>query len=265
MSLFTEIYALKKAFRTYRNLHRSDLADWHEHYAQQLLQFKDKHKGEDCFILGNGPSLNKIDLTKLNDYYVFGMNKIYLIFDKVDLHLSYHLSVNPPMIEQSKAEFERGLGCPSFLSYRYSKGIIEDREHIFRIYAGDAPWTFTGDLMQPITEGFTITSVALQMAYFMGFKRVFLVGCDHNFKQTGKPNTLQKADEIDVNHFVPNYVGGQDWFLADLEGSEISYRQARYAYEQDERRIYDATVGGKLEVFPKISFEDALKMCKKKK
>jgi hypothetical protein len=264
MNIKNEIYALKKGLGNYLRLRKdTDFLDWQLNYAPQLEQFRDIHKGEDCFIMGNGPSLNNIDLSLLNDYYVFGTNKIYLIFDKVKLNLSYHLSMNPLMIEQSKKEIEQGFNCPSFLSYRYSKGVIKDEEHIFRLY-DKAAWIFTGNITRPIAEGFTITSVALQLAYFMGFQRVFLIGVDHNFQQKGKPNTVEVSEVKDVNHFSPNYVGGQQWYLADIEASEISYMQAKYFYANNDRKLFDATYNGKLTIFEKITYEEALLICKKK-
>jgi len=99
----------------------------------------------------------------------------------------------------------------------------------------------------------------------MGFKRVFLVGVDHSFKQQGGSHEVQVYKGDDENHFHPDYFKGQKWQLADVYGSEVSYHLANYHYLKDDRQIIDATVGGKLDVFPKISFEDALKMAKPKR
>ena len=61
----------------------------------------------------------------------------------------------------------------------------------------------------------------------------------------------------DPNHFAANYFGkGFRWHLPDLEGSELSYRVANFMFKQSGRRIVDATVGGKLQVFPKVRYED---------
>ena len=95
---------------------------WRRKYAPQLRKFKGLHAGQHCFILGNGPSLNKMDLAPLADYHTFGLNKIYLLFDRVDLDLSYLVSTNGLVIEQSSEEFER-LGIPTFLSYTASAGV----------------------------------------------------------------------------------------------------------------------------------------------
>ena len=66
-----------------------DYFNWRRKYAKQLLQFKDKHLGEDCFIIGNGPSLKHMDLSPLRDYHTFGQNKIFLIFEKA-LFVHWH-------------------------------------------------------------------------------------------------------------------------------------------------------------------------------
>ena len=239
-----------------------DYFTWRRKYAPQLRQFKGLHHGQDCFILGNGPSLNKMDLAPLADYHTFGQNKIFLIFEKVDLNLSYLASVNPLVIEQSKDAFEN-MHCPVFLSQTASKGIIADKPNIFRLHTLNL-WSFYEDIAQPICEGNTVTFVSLQLAYYMGFKRVFLIGCDHSFKQTGQSHEVQIYQGEDENHFHPDYFKGQQWQLADVYGSEVSYHLANYFFQKDGRQVFDATVGGKLDVFPKIAFEEALKMAKKK-
>ena len=61
----------------------------------------------------------------------------------------------------------------------------------------------------------------------------------------------------DPNHFNPQYFGkGFRWQLPDLETSEIAYRMAKQAFEADGREVLDATVGGKLQVFRKVDFDE---------
>lgn len=236
--------------------------EWGLSHALTLKKFKDIHKGEDCFILGNGPSLNNVDLDLLSEYYTFGLNKIYLLFDRSKFRPSYHVAVNPLVIEQSVSEFER-LACPSFLSYRPSRNKFKGSDHLNYILTG-GPLTFSESMMGRICEGWTVTYVAMQIAYYMGFKNVFLIGVDHSFVTSGAPNEQQLLQGNDVNHFDPNYFGNNEWHLPDLQGSEIAYHLAKFFYERDDRHIYDATIDGKLQVFPKLSFEESLAACRKK-
>jgi hypothetical protein len=97
--------------------------------------------------------------------------------------------------------------------------------------------------------------VALQLAYHLGFSTVILVGVDHSFVTQGKPNTTVQSEGDDPNHFSSAYFGkGFRWQLPDLETSELAYRMARQAYERAGRQVLDATIGGKLTVFPKVEY-----------
>jgi hypothetical protein len=42
--------------------------------------------------------------------------------------------------------------------------------------------------------------------------------------------------------------------LPDLETSERAYTMAKDAYARDGREVFDATIGGKLTVFPKVDY-----------
>lgn len=205
-----------------------------------------------------------MDLSSLNKYHVFGLNKIFLLLDKIDLKLSYHVSVNPLVIEQSWKQIIN-LDCPSFVSYLPATQCSLLGKNVFYLATKPVdPLVFNKDIVNVISEGWTVTYVALQIAYYMGFKNVFLIGVDHNFIVNGSPNETQLMNGDDQNHFDPNYFKGQKWDLPDLEGSEISYNLAKFVFSRNNRKIFDATLNGKLQIFDKISFNDALNLCKPK-
>ena len=88
----------------------------------------------------------------------------------------------------------------------------------------------------------------------MGFQEVILVGCDHHFSVSGAPNKTVVSDSGDANHFHPDYFGkGVVWDHPDLENSERAYKIARQAFTEKGRMIFDATIDGRLTVFPKLS------------
>ena len=236
--------------------------EWYLNYRAKLKKFRNLYEGKDCFIIGNGPSLNKMDLERLNDFYTFGLNKIYLIFDRIKLDIDFLVAVNPFVIEQSIKEFS-SLNIPKFLSYHAIKDPKSIDEHTYFLFT-NSKLDFSENILNPINEGYTVTYIALQLAYYMGFKNVFLIGVDHNYSQKGIPNEKQLLSGEDINHFDPNYFKGQEWQLADLEASEIAYTIARFYYRRSNRLIYDATVNGKLNIFPKIDFHQAIQMAQKK-
>ncbi|MBE0617652.1 MAG: hypothetical protein IH608_06975 [Proteobacteria bacterium] len=200
-----------------------------------------------------------MDLARVNGYHVFGLNKIFLLFDRHPMNLSYHVAVNPLVIRQSVKPFA-SIRCPSFFSYAAARGVLLPQKKQYLIATGGG-FGFQGNLLGLLPEGNTVTFVALQIAFFMGFSQVFLIGVDHSYSCAGSPNEKQKLDRVDVNHFDPSYFQNQKWQLPDLEASELAYRIADFHYRRAGRRVYDATLDGKLDVFEKISFDAALAMC----
>lgn len=227
---------------------------WRRASIQQLAEYKDKHKGQRCFIIGNGPSLKRTDLTPLEGEYTFGMNRIYLMFPELGFPTTYFLSVNNLVIEQSTADI-LDLPIPKFITWR-ARSILQptdDTIFLFTTYTGQK---FAKDARERLWEGATVTYVALQLAFHMGFDPVILIGVDHSFSTKGKPNTTVTSQGDDPDHFDARYFGkGFRWQLPDLDTSEVAYRMADKAYASDGRRILDATVGGKLTVFPKIDYD----------
>jgi len=220
---------------------------------RQLAALKDIHRGERCFIIGNGPSLKQTDLSRLRDEFTIGMNRFYLMFPELGFSSTYFLTVNSLVIEQCAEEI-RNLPIPKFLSWRSHRliGPAPDLAFLHTTYTGPK---FAGDARGRLWEGATVTYVALQLAYHMGFRQVILIGVDHNYTTQGRPNTTVVSQGDDPNHFNAAYFGkGFRWQLPDLETSERGYRMARQAYEADGRQVLDATVGGKLTIFEKADY-----------
>ncbi len=257
------------ARKTWYTLHRArqwpsaTFHPWRRTSMHHLANFRNAYQGKRCFIIGNGPSLKQTDLSRLQGEYTFGMNRIYLLFPDLGFTTTFFLSVNDLVIEQCASDI-LALPIPKFLSWR-SHNIIHTHlgndGHLPEIpplvflhttYTGPR---FANDARQRVWEGATVTYVALQLAYHMGFSQVILIGVDHNFTTQGKPNTTVISQGDDPDHFAGNYFGkGFRWQLPDLVTSEQAYAMAQAAYTHAGREILDATVGGKLAVFPKVEY-----------
>jgi hypothetical protein len=256
----TEPRLWQTASNTWHSLKRASLwpaATFHPQRRdslRQLARYKDRHSGQRCFIIGNGPSLKKMDLTRLRQEATFGLNRIYLVFPELGFTTTYYLSVNSLVIEQCADEI-RSLPVPKFISWRARDLIRPTADMVFLHTTYTGP-RFARDARGRLWEGATVTYVALQLAFHMGFEQVILIGVDHNFSTQGKPNTTIVSNGDDHDHFDPKYFGkGFRWQLPDLETSERAYQMAHQAYLQAGRQVLDATVGGKLEVFPKVEFD----------
>jgi len=244
------------ALRQIPQLPAAYLHPWRRESIRRLAALKDTHQGQRAFIIGNGPSLKQTDLTKLKNEFTFGLNRIYLMFSELGFSTSCLVSVNDLVVEQCAAEMA-ALDLPKYFAWR-------SHVHFTNLPTPNLPTfiytTYTGprfsrDVRGRIWEGATVTNVALQLAFHMGFEKVILIGVDHNFASKGDANKTVVSTGDDPNHFDPRYFGkGFRWQLPDLDTSEIGYRLARDAYQKARREVLDATVGGKLTVFPKVDY-----------
>ena len=227
---------------------------WRLDTIKRMEPLRNSHAGERCIIIGNGPSLKNTDLKKLKNEFTIGMNRFYMAFPELGFSTSMLLTVNDLVIEQCAQDI-RALPIPTFVSWRGKKHILP-AENLHYLYTSYVLPGFNPDATGRLWEGATVTYVAMQMAFFLGFKQVILIGVDHSFSTQGKPNTTITSAGDDPNHFHPAYFGkGFRWQLPDLETSEIAYQMAKKAYTDAGREILDATVGGKLTVFPKVDYE----------
>lgn len=202
-------------------------------------------------VIGNGPSLSGMDLSPLRGEVTFGMNRVYLLFERLGFATTYYTCVNRLVLEQCGSEIER-LAMPKFLSWPGRRHVRD--AHFVRCEWRE-PLGFGGDPTRGVWLGATVTYFTLQLAYYMGFRTVVLIGVDHRFSTPGPANQVVTSTGADPNHFSGEYFGrGFRWQLPDLEASERAYRLARERFESDGREVVDATVGGALTVFPKVAY-----------
>lgn len=221
--------------------------------VSRLQALYNRHCGETAILVANGPSLNRMDLSPLRHATVIGMNKIFLGFKRLHFYPRYYVAVNAKVIERSAANI-MALNCVKFISKRGGE-LIPENGLTYHIETQDPPARFCHDITKGIHEGWTVTYAALQIAYFLGFTRVIIIGMDLRFEYSGAPNEARVLNGPDPNYFSPEYFGhGQAWDNPDLARSEESYRIDRAEFEKDGRSIIDATLDGACNIFDKGDF-----------
>ena len=223
----------------------------------RIRRLKDKHCGEKAVILCNGPSLLNADLSLLNGVFTFGLNKVNLLFSKNPFRPSWVVAVNPFVIEQN-TEFYNNTDITLFLDwYGARKSLIKLRKNVSFLHSYPLPDGFAKDCSFSVCQGHTVTYVAMQLAFHMGFREVALIGADHSYATKGPANKTVVSGKEDRSHFHPGYFsGGDKWQLPDLFGSEVAYTRAKNMYLAYGREIVNCTDGGKLDVFRRVSLED---------
>ncbi|MEO1241793.1 MAG: 6-hydroxymethylpterin diphosphokinase MptE-like protein [Pseudomonadota bacterium] len=231
----------------------------------RLLSFKNKNLGERAFIIGNGPSLNKIDLRKLKNETTFGVNAIYLNKEKMGFLPTHHI-VEDVFVAEDRALEINALEGPNQWFGNYLRYCLTPKSNVcwlniacdYRNYPGFPH--FSDNAARIVWVGGTVSYIAMQLAYFMGFKSVYLVGFDHSYSVPKEAEVKGRAitsTSDDPNHFHPDYFGkGYRWHDPRVDRMEQAYIRARAMYERAGRKLFNATVGGHLEVFDRVNFDD---------
>ena len=194
-----------------------------------MEQFHNTHKDERAFIVCNGPSINNIDVSLLNNDAVFIMNRGHLLEEK-------GLVTDALIANQFYDEF-RELGCKRKFSNRLDKG-----KDITYISVGTRETIFQTDITKKIKSFNSVTVVALSIAYYMGCNPVYIVGMDHSLDL----NLSKKEEESrreryvtagkDINHFNEKYFPkGTSYNLQNLDHVALGYKLASEAYKKDGR------------------------------
>lgn len=227
----------------------------------RLKNLHNRHSGERAVLIANGPSLNKMCLDFLQRETVIGMNKIFLGIKKFRFYPRYYIAINRLVLQQS-APIIKDLTCTKFIPV-HSRSLIPESALTYHIDTDNPPARFCKDISIGIHEGWTVTYAGLQIAYYLGFDEVIIIGLDHRYRFTGAPNEQSKLNGPDPNHFSEDYFGfGQTWDNPDLANSEASYKLARMEYEIAGRRIIDATLDGACNIFEKADYRDIFKLAR---
>ncbi|MDZ4849268.1 MAG: 6-hydroxymethylpterin diphosphokinase MptE-like protein [Pirellulaceae bacterium] len=221
---------------------------------RKMRAWKNRYDGKKAVIVCNGPSLLQSDLSLLEGTFAFGLNKINLLFDRNPFRPDVIVAVNQLVIEQN-ANFFNATELPLFINCR-GRTQIKSRDNIAFLHTSQQV-KMARDCSMSINEGCTVTAATLQIAFHIGFTDVALIGCDHNFASKGPANATVTSGAKDESHFDPRYFsGGQKWQLPDLVASEFFYSMAGDIYRAYGRRIINCTVGGQLELFPRMELKD---------
>lgn len=224
--------------------------------CQKLKQYQGIHRGERCFIVATGPSLTISDVNALKNEYTFGVNTCYKLFDKSTWRPTYYcisdinvykeigiqlkrMPLKNVFYEGTFPDFEHENGVPfyQFLYYEFWSIVNGNRKNERR---------FSTDVSKVVYGGASVVYIALQIAVTMGFSEIYLIGVDCNY--SGKQRHSQLADYQKQPKLAP-----------DAETNMIRcFEKAKEIAEQNGTIVYNATRGGKLEVFQRVNLDEVL-------
>jgi len=252
---------LLRNLRKYRYYHSQDRI--------RIKEFSGKHKGMRCFIIGNGPSLSISDIEALRGEVTFASNRIYRLYDTTNWRPLYwvgvdleFLLIDKKQLLQTMEEKETTFFVTNdFKSFGTKPNVyycLPDHKFYidkFRTY----PIKFSDNAELGLAFGGTVTYVAIQLAVYMGFNEIYLLGIDHNYSRAIINDKLICNDDVkdypDNMNVQKHEISGR---ISSLNITTQAYSVAREYCEAHGVRIANATRGGKLDVFERITLEEVL-------
>lgn len=227
---------------------------------EQLLALKGIHSGERCFIIGNGPSLKSEDLDKLKGEICFGVNTIYNLYDETDWRPTYYCLWDTLVLYKicdavsKEIKGTKLIGIHELTKNPEIKGAlyvkIEPREFYPNLPA------FSDDITECVYEGNSVLYMCFQAAAYMGFSEIYLLGVDHNYSVNLRPDgKIEHADGVKDHFSEKDKLDG----LPQLQKSTLAFQAAKEYGDKHGIRIYNATRGGKLEVFERVDLDSVIK------
>ena len=229
-------------------------------YAKKIKTLKNLHKGETCFIVGNGPSLSADDLTKIHDLGIcsFGLNRIFCIFDETAWRPSFYISQDISTTYGMEKDF-LNLNLPYRFhpirwkwfdnfnikgSYYYNTITSKNKECL----------DFSKDFPEYVVDASTVAYTAFQLAYYMGFKRIYLIGVDQNYKKAkDKDGNIVVNEELKKEYVSDKYLNAEtdNLIIPNLYEMNKAFISVDKHIKNGniDLEVYNATRGGMLEVF----------------
>lgn len=227
---------------------------------------RDAFKGERAVIIGNGPSLNMLDLSKIRGEITFGTNGIYTVAEEIDLTFFCYVSL---WWYKNNVEAIRNVHCQRrFIPRQFSEldsgvptswmNVYYPRNWYISSYVLPVPARFGYSPHSLLYAGGSVTFLSLQIAYWLGFKQVVMIGFDHSY--TKNDATLSKPMgglvRNENSHFRGDYMPKDHAYHVSLHAMERGYQLAKDVYVKAGREIVNATPGSKLDVFPKVTYDE---------
>lgn len=216
-----------------------------------LQTYHNKYKGRRCFIVGTGPSLKKEDLLLLKDEVLIGLNSLCLWKDILP-YIDYFFVTD--FVAYRKLYNDLPKGC--FVSNQCEKKCGDLSARNFRMLPVSrfnyfVPYTkkFSLDISKCIYDFNSVAFLAVQFAVYAGFSEIYLLGIDCNYNST-------KIYAID--HGIRH----RKEYMQDVGGKMIDNFKFVDDYLKTYKvdvKIFNASEGGMLEVFPRIKLKELLK------
>ena len=219
-----------------------------------MRSLKNSHNGERCFIVATGPSLTLEDLELIKGEYCFSMNSIVNLFDKTNFRPNFFAIQDEYVynkIEDKISDYRDELktiyisNSVNNLCHVNGNKVVFNLDYLNHKYnKKKISAKISNNCAYKVYDGYSITFSLLQIAIYMGFKKIYLLGNDCNYD-------CDKTHVIDYGFDDPN---------KEMLGMRmiLAYEKVKNDILEKNIEVFNCTRGGMLEVFPRCKLEDIL-------
>jgi len=236
----------------------------------KITHLKGIGKGKRIFLVGNGPSLNDMNLDLLENEDSIAMNRIELIYPKTRWRPSYYIFCSSNCIDRrwgigwskSVITASKEPKTQSLIWKRYKNAIERNGgekldestiylESLSENQVGKED-CFSTNAEKRLDKSGTTMNVALQLAYYMEYDEVYLIGIDSNWKTLENSKRNDKGDE---NHFHPDYHASIEDGEYEFLRMNLTHKLAKRNFDSNGTKIMNAGYNSSIDVYPKVDFE----------
>lgn len=225
----------------------------------KIANLKNCHKGERCFVIATGPSLVLEDVEKIKHETTLAVNSIFRLYDKTDWRPDYYVFLDPNLY---KTYYKKGfIDLDSFykkacILNSLDRNIAEARDLYFvhtnwldHMYNyGSSEFKYTDDLRYGINDFYSVTQDSICLAMYMGFSEIYLLGADNDYLGD-KIHFIKTDGDLPIDYELA---------IKTQKCMDMAYNELKRIADERDIKIYNATRGGKLEVFPRVTIENIL-------
>lgn len=215
-----------------------------------IRKLKNKYKGHRCFIIGGSPSLNHLDLTKLNNEYTCTVGKGYKLVEKGLQHSTFH--VFGDIFGYAESCVELNVNFSEIYFFRSAIDCVNPIKNkiFFDTYERGKMSAAHGcqlNIEKPLFCGSTVVIYALQIMAYLGFSEIIFIGVDLDFKKIDSHAYASTKQEQKR----------ESWSISN---QNIMWKAlnfcCRFLLEKKKIKIFNASPVGNMNFIPRVDFNN---------
>lgn len=234
---------------------------------KEIIKLRNRYKGGRAFVVCSGPSLTKEDVMLLKDECTIGMNTIFKMSEMIDWTPTYYLYLEADgldkLLDNTTLDLKKVSTEYSIIN-SLNRNLADDPKVLILHYCwldhyflfGSKKFKYDPELFHGMYDFYSTGHAAVLLAIYMGLKDIYIIGADnnymgkqHHFENVNCKGIIESFSEIDKN----------DIGLRSQNGMDMGWKELVKVAKRMNVNIYNATRGGRLEVFPRVRLEDVLK------